>query len=108
MSASGRAAPAIETPSEVGDVPLARKPRVDEAGGLRREIMAKLAYSIGKDPIVAQNHDWLFATILAVRDRIIDSWMASTREAFQSGRKRVYYLSLEFLIGRLLREALTN
>ena len=109
MSASGRAAPAIETPSsEVGDVPLARKPRVDEAGGLRNEIMAKLAHSIGKDPIVAQNHDWLVATILAVRDRIIDRWMASTREAFRTERKRVYYLSLEFLIGRLFKDALSN
>ena len=40
-----------------------------------------------------------------VRDRIIDSWMASTRDAYRVGRKRVYYLSLEFLIGRLFRDA---
>jgi starch phosphorylase len=110
MSASGRPAPTVESQtSEGGDVSLpAASLRRDDPHSLRREIMAKLAYSIGKDPIVAQNHDWLFATILAVRDRIIDSWMASTREAFQSGRKRVYYLSLEFLIGRLFKEALSS
>ena len=44
-------------------------------------------------------------TILAVRDRVIDRWMESTRSAYRTGAKRVYYLSLEFLIGRLLRDA---
>ena len=72
------------------------------------EILRKLTYAIGKDPIVARNHDWLAATILAVRDRVIDRWMASTRDTYQAERKRVYYLSLEFLIGRLLRDAISN
>ncbi|MGO6904540.1 glycogen/starch/alpha-glucan family phosphorylase, partial [Rhizobium ruizarguesonis] len=48
------------------------------------------------------------ATILVVRDRIIDRWMASTREVYATGAKRVYYLSLEFLIGRLMRDAVSN
>ena len=82
--------------------------RRNDVDVLRQEIVAKLAYSIGKDPIVAKDHDWLFAAILVVRDRVIDSWMASTRESYRVGRKRVYYLSLEFLIGRLFRDALTN
>ncbi len=72
------------------------------------EILRKLTYEIGKDPIVARNHDWLAATILAVRDRVIDRWMASTRDTYHSESKRVYYLSLEFLIGRLLRDAISN
>src|SRR5580693_477293 len=110
MKAKSRPAPTIDGQADDGTgVSLpAPKVRRNDADTLRHEIVAKLAYSIGKDPIVAQNHDWLFATILAVRDRIIDSWMASTREAFQSGRKRVYYLSLEFLIGRLFKEALSS
>src|SRR6516162_433558 len=110
MSASGLPAQSSENLARDGaDVPLpAPKIWRNDAETLRQEIVAKLAYSIGKDPIVAQNHDWLFATILAVRDRIIDSWMSSTREAYRAERKRVYYLSLEFLIGRLFREALTN
>ena len=74
----------------------------------RSEILAKLTYAIGKDPVVAKRHDWLHATILALRDRIIDRWMDSTRRAYKAGAKRVYYLSLEFLIGRLLRDALSN
>jgi starch phosphorylase len=79
-----------------------------DAGELKAEILKKLAYAIGKDTIVANNHDWLAATILAVRDRAIDRWMESTRAAYRSGAKRVYYLSLEFLIGRLLRDAMSN
>ncbi len=75
---------------------------------IKADILAKLTYSIGKDLVVAKHHDWLNATILALRDRIIDKWMESTRDAYQSDARRVYYLSLEFLIGRLLRDALCN
>ena len=75
---------------------------------IRAEILAKLTYAIGKDPIVAKRHDWLAATILALRDHIIDRWMESTRDSYNTKAKRVYYLSLEFLIGRLLRDALSN
>src|SRR6185369_15485205 len=82
--------------------------RATDADTLKAEILEKLTYAVGKDPIVAQKHDWLAATILAVRDRAIDRWMDSTRSAYRSGAKRVYYLSLEFLIGRLLRDAMSN
>ncbi|MGQ0485079.1 MAG: glycogen/starch/alpha-glucan phosphorylase [Hyphomicrobiales bacterium] len=83
-------------------------PRGADPETIRAEILEKLAYAIGKDPIVANDHDWLDATILALRDRIIDRWMDSTRVTYRAGAKRVYYLSLEFLIGRLLRDALGN
>jgi starch phosphorylase len=72
------------------------------------EILEKLTHAIGKDPIVAEDHDWLEAAILALRDRIIDRWMGTTRDAYQTSKKRVYYLSLEFLIGRLLADCLNN
>ena len=83
-------------------------PRKTDPDTLRAEIVDKLAYAVGKDPIVAKQHDWLAATILVVRDRAIDAWMESTRSAYKTGAKRVYYLSLEFLIGRLLRDAMSN
>src|SRR3569623_2499257 len=78
------------------------------AEALQAEILEKLTYSIGKDAIVARPHDWLKATILAVRDRIIDLWMESRRATWRTSEKRVYYLRLEFLIGRLLRDAMSN
>ena len=67
-----------------------------------------LRHRVGKDERAAKPHDWFTATVLAVRDKIIDRWMESTRETYAGGGKRVYYLSLEFLIGRLLRDALSN
>ena len=75
---------------------------------LASAIVETLIYRIGKDERAARSHDWLSATVLTIRDRIIDQWMASTRAAHASGAKRVYYLSLEFLIGRLLRDCLNN
>ncbi|MFL5143567.1 MAG: glycogen/starch/alpha-glucan phosphorylase [Microvirga sp.] len=81
--------------------------RVDPAS-FRDAILAKLTYSIGKDPAAARDHDWFAATALAVRDHVIDRWMDSTRATYQREQKRVYYFSLEFLIGRLLFEALGN
>src|SRR3984957_18606803 len=63
---------------------------------------------MAKDEPAAKPHDWLAATILAIRDQVIDQWMTSTRAMHAAGAKRVYYLSLEFLIGRLLRDALSN
>jgi len=75
---------------------------------LADEIVSALRYRVGKDPSVATQYDWLAASIKAVRDRIIDKWIASTKETYEHGRKRVYYLSLEFLIGRLMRDAFSN
>jgi len=84
------------------------EPRARTAEALASEILERLTYSVGKDPIVARPYDWLNATILAVRDRIIDKWMDSSRETWRTSHKRVYYLSLEFLIGRLMRDAMSN
>ena len=83
-------------------------PRSSEPETLAREIVDRLAYRVGKDPKVAKPHDWLQAVILITRDRAIEYWMPATRETYLEGEKRVYYLSLEFLIGRLMRDAVSN
>ncbi|HEV7599306.1 MAG TPA: glycogen/starch/alpha-glucan phosphorylase, partial [Bradyrhizobium sp.] len=53
-------------------------------------------------------HDWYKAAALALRDRIVHRWLLSEKQSYDEGRKRVYYLSLEFLIGRLFTDALNN
>ena len=87
---------------------LALPAQGDDVASLRRDILAKLTYAVGKDPAMAADRDWFVATALTVRDRIVDRWMTSTRATYVEGRKRVYYLSLEFLIGRLLFDSLNN
>ncbi len=83
-------------------------PRGNDADTLALEIVEKLTYSLGKTTGVARMYDWMDATCLAVRDRIIDHWISSTQKVNKDQSKRVCYLSMEFLIGRLLRDAINN
>nr|WP_314899250.1 glycogen/starch/alpha-glucan phosphorylase [uncultured Deefgea sp.] len=77
-----------------------------DAESMKKAIANKLMYSIGKDPRAAQPKDWLDATFLAVRDQMVERWMETTRAQYSQDVKRVYYLSMEFLIGRALSNAL--
>src|SRR6266700_2200851 len=79
----------------------------DEAQ-LREAIQAKLAYALGKTREAATDVDWYHATVLAVRDRVINNFLHSRAEAKRQKKRRVYYLSIEFLVGRLLLDTLTN
>ncbi|MCE6982539.1 glycogen phosphorylase, partial [Pseudomonas frederiksbergensis] len=56
----------------------------------------------------AFDHDWFEAIALAARDHMVDHWMDHTRQIYRKSQKRVYYLSLEFLIFRLLYHSLSN
>jgi len=80
----------------------------DAVETLRRSIVEKLTYATGRDPLLAGDHDWFVATALALRDHIVDRWLQSTRDDTANSRKRVYYLSLEFLPGRMLLDSLNN
>src|SRR5262252_7369141 len=71
---------------------------------LRRLIVEKLTYATGRDPLVASDRDWFVATALALRDRIVDCWLTSIRNDTARQRKRVYYMSLEYLPGRTLMD----
>ncbi|MEA2937651.1 MAG: glycogen phosphorylase [Alphaproteobacteria bacterium] len=75
---------------------------------LRAAILDKLTYNVGKDVSSACPRDWFTATALAVRDRIIDRLHDLNRPTAAVPAKRVYYLSIEYLIGRLLCQALNN
>ncbi|KAF0677509.1 glycogen/starch/alpha-glucan phosphorylase [Profundibacterium mesophilum] len=75
---------------------------------LREAILAHLKYALGTDPDRASVTDWRIALSYAIRDRIVDPWFASTQAAEAAKGKRVYYLSMEFLIGRLLEDAVVN
>src|ERR1700742_1467141 len=75
---------------------------------LQTAILQKLTYHVGKRRAIATERDWLMATAYALRDQIVDGWLAGIDTAYQHGSKRVYYLSLEFLIGRLLFDNLNN
>ncbi len=78
------------------------------AAELKAAVLAKLTYAVGKAPEVASPRDWFLAVTFATRDIAVGRWLESLNGVYADGRKRVYYLSLEFLIGRLLFDAMTN
>ena len=75
---------------------------------LRADVARHLTYTLGKDAAKAGLYDWRMALSYAIRDRIVGPWFTSTRRTWAEDRKRVYYLSMEFLIGRLLEDATIN
>ena len=74
---------------------------------LRARILDKLTYEVGRSPSEASQRDWFVAAAHTIRDFVVERWLPSTRPG-AGGEKRVYYLSLEFLIGRLLADTAGN
>lgn len=77
----------------------------DTVVDLRESIRAKLTFALGRTPESARPRDWFVATAMALRERVVAACMASEKAV---PNKRVYYLSLEFLIGRLMSDAMNN
>jgi starch phosphorylase len=75
---------------------------------LRHAVANRLLYSVGKDPATATQADWYTALAQVARDRLVERWMQTTRKQYEQKTKRVYYLSMEFLIGRTLTNALMS
>ncbi|MCK9916133.1 glycogen/starch/alpha-glucan phosphorylase [Microbacteriaceae bacterium K1510] len=96
--------PTVKQKPQLSSVPN----RATDEAQLREAIQAKLHYVLGKNRENASHHDWYCATALAIRDRVIDIWMKTDERTAKQEKKRVYYLSIEFLIGRLLFDTLTN
>src|SRR5204862_1324802 len=91
-------------PAPIADTPASE----DDIDAFKASVLAKLTLAIGKDGAAATPRDWFVATALALRDRVIHRWLAVNRLSHAEGRKRVYYLSLEFLIGRLFADVVEN
>src|SRR5512147_1094378 len=82
--------------------------RGQDRASLKHSFANRLIYSLGKDPITATHRDWFHTTAYAVRERLMERWMETMRSYYDSDAKRVYYLSMEFLTGRLLANSLLN
>jgi starch phosphorylase len=78
------------------------------AAGLRHQFQLHLRHSLAKDRYSATDRDRYYALALTVRDRLIDRWIATQQMHHKKNVKRIYYLSLEFLIGRLLGNNVIN
>lgn len=86
----------------------AREVICQAATSIKQSFLDRLTYSVGKDPLTATGRDWFFTAAYVARDHMIDRWMETMRSYYVSDVKRVYYFSMEFLMGRTLMNSLLN
>jgi starch phosphorylase len=88
----------IPAPCELGNTPES----------LKASVLNHLRFTLGAHVSTASENDWWVATCLAVRDRVMEHATKSRTFHRQEGVRRVHYLSLEYLMGRLLENNLRN
>ncbi|MBF0505782.1 MAG: glycogen/starch/alpha-glucan phosphorylase [Nitrospirae bacterium] len=74
----------------------------------QESLIDHLTFSLAKDSYSATNRDKFDATVLSVRDRMVEQWIRTQQAYYDVDAKRTYYLSLEFLMGRLLGNYILN
>jgi len=83
------------------DLPLDRD-------SLRLGVANHIEYTQGKDEFTATQLDYFMAAAYATRDRLFDRWNKTQQHYYRKDQRRVYYLSMEFLLGRLFEDSLSN
>jgi starch phosphorylase len=79
-----------------------------DADSIRSSFLDRLTYSVAKDNFTATDRDWFFTAAYVARDRLVERWMETMRSYYDNDVKRVYYFSMEFLMGRSLMNSLHN
>lgn len=80
----------------------------DSPQGLRLSIFNHLRYSLARDFLSATQREWWMATCQAISDRVIEKYIRTNAYHHECNSRRVYYLSLEYMMGRLFNENLNN
>ncbi|TSK08071.1 MAG: glycogen/starch/alpha-glucan phosphorylase [Geobacter sp.] len=81
---------------------------LDEQMLIIKSFLEHLEYTLGKDKYSATPYDRYNALAYAVRDHLVERWLDTQQAYYNSDNKRVYYMSMEFLMGRTLSNSLIN
>ena len=87
---------------------LKSEPQPVNTATIKESVSRHLHYTLGKDVYSATNRDWFSAVVYTVRDYLMEKWLETHRSYHYEDAKRVYYLSMEFLIGKTLANSLIN
>ncbi len=75
---------------------------------LKESLLFYMIHGVGRDPSEATTRDWYYALAYCVRGELSERYIRAKRVQRETKAKRVYYLSMEFLIGRSLMNHLLN
>ncbi|XP_046663548.1 glycogen phosphorylase [Homalodisca vitripennis] len=81
---------------------------VENVSTIKKTFNRHLHYTLVKDRNVATSRDYYFALAYAVRDNLVGRWIRTQQHYYEKDPKRVYYLSLEFYMGRSLQNTMIN
>ncbi|HEY5974704.1 MAG TPA: glycogen/starch/alpha-glucan phosphorylase, partial [Geobacteraceae bacterium] len=81
---------------------------LDVTMSIIKSFLEHLEYTLGKDKYSATDFDIYNALSYAVRDRLVERWLDTQQAYYNEDPKRVYYVSMEFLMGRTLENSLIN
>ena len=85
-----------------------RRVNDDPVASIKQSILQHLTYTLARDAGGATPRDWFWATSMAVRDQVLDRLIETQAQHNEKNVRRAYYLSLEYLMGRLLISTLQN
>lgn len=89
-------------------VKQAKKKTAVEPQPMKEAILGHLRLTLAHDPSIATSRDWWTCISLAVRDRMVTNMIDTQATHFKKRTRRVYYLSLEYLMGRMLVNNMHN
>uniref|UniRef100_A0ACB8G5W5 Uncharacterized protein n=1 Tax=Sphaerodactylus townsendi TaxID=933632 RepID=A0ACB8G5W5_9SAUR len=81
---------------------------VENVAELKKGFNRHLHFTLVKDRNVATPRDYYFALAHTVRDHLVGRWIRTQQYYYEKDPKRVYYLSLEFYMGRTLQNTMIN
>jgi len=95
-------------PDKKKDDSCSKKLSLQETESIQQTILSHVLSSQGRDPEMAGEEDFYKALAYTMREFLVKKWINTQKSYYAKQQKRVYYLSLEFLIGRSLGNSMIN